>query len=249
MKRDPINAAELRLFCIALLNWILVGREILLSRTPLGRSVLLGEAEHDFTPQIQVVRQLLARIAGTASRPRFKKSPYPRIEAVETLYRVLEWCCDPRNRLLRATTSRDHTRPRNCVKQANDTAMALAEADPGFLSKPLRGWAEAIGCSDGLVNKLPLWQETMEQTGRGKRDKASAPKVISLTENLDAISAEGTRDEILGRLADEEEACLNVGRKWDTLSPEERQEILAEQQADDDQADSGPKKIRTRRRL
>src|SRR5262245_45441439 len=40
--------------------------------------------------------------------------------------------------------------------QANAEAMRLAEADPAFVNGKAGDWAEAIGCSTGLVAKLPF---------------------------------------------------------------------------------------------
>jgi hypothetical protein len=68
------------------------------------------------------------------------------------------------------------------LAEANQRAMDLAEADKNFVHKPLPEWAEAIGCAEGQVPNLPLWQKVMEMTGRGKKGKA--PRVVTLTEGL-----------------------------------------------------------------
>jgi len=47
------------------------------------------------------------------------------------------------------------------VEEANQKAMDLAKADRLFVQRSLREWAHAIGCSDGLVAKLPLWRATI----------------------------------------------------------------------------------------
>jgi len=135
------------------------------------------------------------------------------------------------------------------VEEANRIAMKLAEDDRFFVQRSLREWAQAIGCSDGLVVKLPLWRETMRLTGRGKEGKDPSPKIVSLTDALEAVSAEGTRDEVVHNLADEEQTCREAGLNWEDLSPQDRQQIQAEQKQDDDQADSGPGRGHNRRRL
>jgi hypothetical protein len=82
-----------------------------------------------------------------------------------------------------ACSVRDNQTPQNpqsrrmTVSEANDEAMRLAKADRFFVQRSLREWAEAIGCSEGLVAKLPLWRKTMKQTGRGRENKDSLPKV------------------------------------------------------------------------
>jgi hypothetical protein len=116
------------------------------------------------------------------------------------------------------------------VERANSKAMALAKADPAFVHLPLRDWATAIGCSEGQVPKLPLWQDTMKQTGRGKKKGPSAPKVVSLTDSLEAVTGEGGRDEVLNQLTAEQQADFEP-------SP-----------LDEDPPDR-PRKVRTRKRL
>jgi hypothetical protein len=59
--------------------------------------------------------------------------------------------------------------------KANRKAMELAAADPEFVKGSEREWAERIGCSVGLVNRLPFWQKTMQRLGRGR--PAAAPQV------------------------------------------------------------------------
>jgi hypothetical protein len=91
-------------------------------------------------------------------------------------------------------------------EEANDKAKKLAEVDHSFVQRSLREWSEAIGCSEGLVTELSLWRETMKRTGRGKEDATSAPKVVSLTPQLEAVTGEGEKDEELNRLIAEQEA-------------------------------------------
>jgi hypothetical protein len=64
---------------------------------------------------------------------------------------------------------------------ANEKAMERAKADRFFVHRSQREWAEAIGCSPGLVAKLPFWQQAMKRTGRGRREHGPAPRAVSLT--------------------------------------------------------------------
>jgi hypothetical protein len=121
--------------------------------------------------------------------------------------------------------------PRMSCEEANAKAMELAKADPSFVQRPLREWADAIGCSEGLVAKLTLWRATMKRTGRGKEDTGPAPKVVSLTDGLDAVTGAGDRNEVLEQLIAEQEADREP-------SPLE-----------DDQPGSRPRKVHSRKRL
>jgi hypothetical protein len=116
------------------------------------------------------------------------------------------------------------------VQEANDKAMRLAKADRFFVKRPQREWAKAIGCSAGLVAKLPLWRETMQLTGRGRENSGPSPKVVSLTGRLEA--SVGEDDPELKRLMAEQEADMEP-------SP----------CADDPPDARRPKKVRARKRL
>jgi hypothetical protein len=81
------------------------------------------------------------------------------------------------------------------VRRANAEAMKLAKADPQFVRRPLREWAEKIGCSVGLIPKLPLWQEVMGRTGRGRKGRPKTPRAVSLTDKLLAVAPDPTADD------------------------------------------------------
>jgi hypothetical protein len=110
---------------------------------------------------------------------------------------------------------------------ANEEAKRLVAAgqlDPNAVSKV---WADAIGCSTGLVTRLPLWREMMKQTGRGRRDGTSTPQVVSLTSRVEAVAGQGDRNEVL-------------------------EQLIAEQKSDDEGSpldDGSRKKVRVRKRL
>ncbi len=61
-------------------------------------------------------------------------------------------------------------------EEANEKAIELGKKDRFFLQRPLREWADAIGCSEGLVVKLTLWREKMKRTGKARG--TAAPKVV-----------------------------------------------------------------------
>jgi hypothetical protein len=116
---------------------------------------------------------------------------------------------------------------RMTAKQANTKAMELARKDRSFVSRSLREWSKAIGCSVGLVVKLPLWKATMTRYGRGQEDKLPAPKALSLTSNLEATLREAELEELIAdHNADFEPSVL-----------------------DDDPPESQPRKVYTRTRV
>src|SRR5262249_11683120 len=155
--RDPMDATELREFCHNCRHWFSVRRDYLLSRTLIGQHAL--SPEHDFTSQIEAIWHHLVRIAGTAPYPPLENGPYTRSKAIAAIDRVVNWCDDPAHRLLAAAKPGKHTGPGMTRKEANDKAIALAKADRFFVQRSLREWADAIGCSEGLVPKLDLWQQ------------------------------------------------------------------------------------------
>ncbi len=85
---------------------------------------------------------------------------------------------------------------------ANKIAMRLAKTDGSFVHKTQREWADAIGCSAGLITYLPFWREVAKETGRARRGKA--PRVVSLTQKVLAVTADPHAE--LVRLVSEQEA-------------------------------------------
>lgn len=73
-------------------------------------------------------------------------------------------------------------RPRMTKDQANAKAMQLAEADPQFVYGGQREWARAIGCAVGLITDLSFWREVAAKTGRDRKGKGKAPRVVSLSD-------------------------------------------------------------------
>lgn len=103
----------------------------------------------------------------------------------------------------------DRQRPsrkrRMTQKEANQKALLLAKRDRSFVLRSVRQWAKAIGCSAGLVSKLPYWVETRDKRRRAK-GPGKGPKTISLTAGLEAVTGQGDRDEALRQLISEQEA-------------------------------------------
>jgi hypothetical protein len=99
----------------------------------------------------------------------------------------------------------DSTRPKRAltVEEANEKAKKMAKADRSFVHRTQRQWAQALGCSVGLVAKLPLWKLTMKHAGRGKGEKK--PKAVLLSEEGLSMLGEGSRDEVLQQLIDEQQ--------------------------------------------
>jgi hypothetical protein len=94
-------------------------------------------------------------------------------------------------------------RQRMRLKDANDRALALVEARQLSVDSSVREWAKTIGCSEGSVCKLPLWQEIMKRTGRGRKEQGTSPKAISLTNKLEATLIP-EKDELRRLIAEQE---------------------------------------------
>jgi hypothetical protein len=151
------------------------------------------------------------------------------------------------------------------VKQANDKARKLAKRDPSFLDRSQREWANAIGCSKGLVGKLPLWQKNRERLNEAAKDKPQAAKAATLTDDLMAVTGDKAHGRaVVDKLIDDEDAALAKqkweesmpSRAWADLSPEEQRRevsglveldrLVAEQKAA--QREDEGKRFRPRRR-
>ncbi|MCH8343920.1 MAG: hypothetical protein IH983_08025 [Planctomycetes bacterium] len=94
--------------------------------------------------------------------------------------------------------------PQITEKEANIKARQLAEADPGFVNKSAMEWADDIECSVGTVYKTAMWKRTMEQTGRGRKDRPARPKVVNLP--ADELLGRGSKDEVLKGLIAQQRA-------------------------------------------
>ena len=78
--------------------------------------------------------------------------------------------------------------------EASRKARDLLDLDADFRDKGQREWADEIGCSVGLVAKLPVWLAVMEETGRSRKTKAAnaskRPKAVSMTGTVLAVTGE-----------------------------------------------------------
>lgn len=119
--------------------------------------------------------------------------------------------------------------------EANRKARELLASDADFRNKGQREWADEIGCSAGLVAKLPTWQAVMEETNRSRKAKAAnaskRPKAVSQTGTVLAVTGEDqdpseivATDEIFRTLIEaatqEERAMLN------NLTQEQRKALV-----------------------
>jgi hypothetical protein len=95
-------------------------------------------------------------------------------------------------------------RPKMSRDAANRRAMELAQADPEFVQKTQRQWAEVIGCSVGLITELPLWRKVAERTGRDRKGKRGPTRIVSLTDRL--LEVVPDREAELERLIGEQQS-------------------------------------------
>jgi hypothetical protein len=102
--------------------------------------------------------------------------------------------------------------PRMLVASANEKAMELAKQfGSAFFVLSEREQARRIGCSPRTWTKTPFY-ERAKQTGarmRAQHDRpgkgVGAPSTVSYTRELDAVTGDGERDEVLKKLAAEQE--------------------------------------------
>jgi hypothetical protein len=126
---------------------------------------------------------------------------------------------------------------RMTVEEANETAMKLAkQMKQGFFLLSEREQAKKIRCSWQTWKKTPFYLKSKKHKARlaskaGSPDAPGSPPVVSLTSNLEAVTGEGSPNEVLEQLIAEQEADSEP-------SP------LA-----DDLPDAPPKKVRVRKRL
>ncbi|MGD9690829.1 MAG: hypothetical protein AB7K52_14225 [Phycisphaerales bacterium] len=72
-------------------------------------------------------------------------------------------------------------------EEASVAARRLLANDDTFATKTAREWADAIGCSAGLVVTLPSWKAIQEgkKKAAGVQKDSSHPPVVSLTKSLE----------------------------------------------------------------
>jgi hypothetical protein len=83
--------------------------------------------------------------------------------------------------------------------EANIKARDFLRQHPDATSREL---ATGIGCSTGLVSKLPAWQAVKEQRDKGRQPKKVG--TMALTPKMEQVV--GVGDEALAKLISEQEA-------------------------------------------
>jgi hypothetical protein len=92
------------------------------------------------------------------------------------------------------------------VNQANEKAMRLARRlRDGFFAMSQRQQAEEIGCSFATWKRTEFFQKAEAKRPLRKNQKPSSPKTESFTSKREALSGEGTRNEVLNQLIKEQE--------------------------------------------
>jgi hypothetical protein len=151
------------------------------------------------------------------------------------------------SRLHRPTPDQADLRPRMKVKEANEEAMKVAkQMGKAFFFLSERAQARRIGCHWKTWTRTPFFKKAKLKRARllgqsSQGHAAGSPSTITLTSDLQAVTGEGERGEVMEQSIAREEA-LN--------------RLIADQAADyesssaeDDPPDSRPKKVYTRKRL
>lgn len=101
------------------------------------------------------------------------------------------------------TNDTKNYRNRIAKDEANVRAREILKQNPNITARDL---AKEIGCSQGLISKLPAWQAVMEKRRQGCVPKTS-PKTVSLTKGHESIIADNSDDEDeLAKLIKDQEA-------------------------------------------
>jgi hypothetical protein len=92
------------------------------------------------------------------------------------------------------------------VKQANDKAMKLARKIRAFFfALSERQQAEQIGCSWQTWVRTEFYRTAKAKRPTSKSSKPSSPKTESLTSRMEAVTGEGSKDEVLEQLIADQE--------------------------------------------
>jgi len=87
------------------------------------------------------------------------------------------------------------------TQEANDKAMKLArKLRKAFFFLSENQQAEMIGCSWQTWARTKFYEEAQKKRPGGKRRKVSSPKTVSLTSELEAVTGEGDKEEVLQAL-------------------------------------------------
>jgi hypothetical protein len=116
-------------------------------------------------------------------------------------------------RVLRARsgdTSRQ--KPRMSKDEANGIARHLLTQDRSFAEKSAREWSSEIGCSLGLVSKLPLWKAVQER--KPARGKGARPMAVAHIEGVHSLEGDAPPADVLnGLILDQEEEMAAEARR------------------------------------
>jgi len=89
-------------------------------------------------------------------------------------------------------------KPRINRKEANTKAREILKQKPDVKARDL---SEEIGCSLGLISKLPVWKAIQEE-----REKGRKPKMKRLSSKMLTVTGTGKKDGVLNQLIAEQDA-------------------------------------------
>lgn len=135
------------------------------------------------------------------------------------LRRIVSWCGTLKTDSPDAgTTSVSKRRKTNWTKEsANLKAIHLMSEDPSFIFGTVREWNKRIGCSEGLILKLPLWEgvqklKKSQPDDRSVRTMATSPRFLADVigdDKLKELAEEGAED-----FEQDQEAVNLFERSW-----------------------------------
>jgi hypothetical protein len=177
-------------------------------KRPLGAP---GDGQHDWPDLLWVARELNKLDAdGTTARvlAAFERR-HPEMASLYRLDRDASANGEPA-----VQEPQIEHKPRMSKESADKTARGLAAREPEFKKATSREWAKRIGCSTGLVSKLPLWIELHPEP---RQKRGGRPKAVGLTSKVEA--SVGSRDEELDRLVKEQLADAEPSPLDDSPGP------------------------------
>jgi hypothetical protein len=92
------------------------------------------------------------------------------------------------------------------VKEANEKAMEIAARIPDFFKLSERAQAKEIGCHWRTWTRTEFFKTAERMRAPRVPKNPSSPKTVSLTHELEAVTGEGGRDEVLKKLIAQHEA-------------------------------------------
>jgi hypothetical protein len=218
-RRDPTSLGELKLLCLRLRDWIAYRNEELLNYWQTGRDDLRKGI--DYTQDLEAIWYHVARLSGDVGYPPFEVGPYPRTRAVAALDRLIQHLAvetaakpqpsdnapgggvEPAGDPPAPAAKRRHMP----CKEANEEGMRLAKRmGKRFYALSISAQAREIGCSFATWKKTKFFQVAKQRGARMARPTHRSPPVASFGRDLEAVTGEGGREEVLERLTAEQEA-------------------------------------------